>query len=164
MLPMVLVSEDTMDLPQLQLPRLVPVPRVRPPQENIPPTPQQRERIRNLARAYVAEKCPVPPLSLSELREFTAGFILRHAIPPAFADYTGVLLNSELWRDQLATVPFHRRLLLLPKCLRIEDRCPAQFDEFGLLCKQCGLCSIQELQEEAERLGTPCWWPKDRPS
>src|SRR5262249_5524763 len=27
------------------------------------------------------------------------------------------------------------------------------FDEFGLLCKQCGLCSIQDLQVEAERLG-----------
>src|SRR6202011_6404417 len=30
---------------------------------------------------------------------------------------------------------------------------PAPFDEFGLLCKKCGLCSIQVLQEEAERLG-----------
>jgi geranylgeranyl diphosphate synthase type II len=64
-----------------------------------------------------------------------------------------VLLNSEVWREQLATVPFERRLLLLPKCLRVEDKCPAPFDEFGLLCKQCGLCSIQDLQVEAERLG-----------
>src|SRR5207247_5168640 len=44
-------------------------------------------------------------------------------------------------------------LLLLPKCLRVEDQCPVPFDEFGLLCKQCGLCSIQDLQVEAERLG-----------
>ena len=58
-----------------------------------------------------------------------------------------------MWREQLATVPYERRLLLLPKCLRVEDKCPAPFDEFGLLCKQCGLCTIQELQEEAERLG-----------
>jgi geranylgeranyl diphosphate synthase, type II len=65
----------------------------------------------------------------------------------------GVLLNNEVWREQLATVPYDRRLLLLPKCLRVEDKCPAPFDEFGLLCKQCGLCSIQDLQEEAERLG-----------
>ena len=50
-------------------------------------------------------------------------------------------------------MPFDRRLLLLPKCLRVEDKCPAPFDEFGLLCKQCGLCTIQDLQEEAERLG-----------
>ncbi len=35
----------------------------------------------------------------------------------------------------------------------MEDKCPAPFDDFGLLCKRCGLCSIQELQDEAERLG-----------
>ena len=35
----------------------------------------------------------------------------------------------------------------------MEDRCPAPFDEFGLLCKQCGLCSIRDVQLEAERLG-----------
>ena len=58
-----------------------------------------------------------------------------------------------MWREQLAGVPFERRLLLLPKCLRVESKCPAPFDEFGLLCKQCGLCSIQDLQAEAERLG-----------
>ena len=68
-------------------------------------------------------------------------------------DYVGVLLNNEVWREQLATVPYERRLLLLPKCLRVEDECPAPFDEFGLLCKQCGLCTIQDLQDEAERLG-----------
>jgi geranylgeranyl pyrophosphate synthase len=37
--------------------------------------------------------------------------------------------------------------------MRVENKCPAPFDEFGLLCKQCGLCTIQDLQEEAERLG-----------
>ena len=72
---------------------------------------------------------------------------------PIYRDYVGVLLSNEVWREQLATVPFDRRLLLLPKCLRVEDKCPAPFDEFGLLCKQCGLCTIQDLQEEAERLG-----------
>ncbi|MDB6129209.1 MAG: hypothetical protein JWM04_316, partial [Verrucomicrobiales bacterium] len=65
----------------------------------------------------------------------------------------GVLVNNELWRESLASIPFERRLLLLPKCLRVESKCPAPFDEFGLLCKSCGLCSIQDLQVEAERLG-----------
>ena len=71
----------------------------------------------------------------------------------SYRDYIGVLLNNEMWREQLAAVPFERRLLLLPKCLRVESKCPAPFDEFGLLCKQCGLCTIQDLQSEAERLG-----------
>jgi geranylgeranyl pyrophosphate synthase len=70
-----------------------------------------------------------------------------------YRDYIGVLLNNEMWRESLASVPFERRLLLLPKCLRVENKCPAPFDEFGLLCKQCGLCTIQDLQAEAEKLG-----------
>jgi geranylgeranyl pyrophosphate synthase len=142
-----------MELPLVQLPRRVPVQRDREPQENIPPTERERERLRGLARAFIAEKRPVPPLSLPELRSLTEEFIAREGVPQEFIGYTGVLVNGEMWRDQLAAVPFSRRLLLLPKCLRIEDRCPAVFDEFGLLCKQCGLCSIQEIQEEAERLG-----------
>src|SRR5207253_2943588 len=75
------------------------------------------------------------------------------AFNSAFREYIGVVFNSEASRETLASVPFERRLLLLPKCLRVEDKCPAPFDDFGLLCKQCGLCTIQDLQAEAERLG-----------
>ena len=70
-----------------------------------------------------------------------------------YLDYAVVTVNNESWRDALAAVPFERRLLLMPKCLREENRCPAPFDEFGLLCKQCGLCTIQDLTAEAEKLG-----------
>ncbi len=95
----------------------------------------------------------MPPLSLEELRRHADEFLRLNKLDPQFRDYVAVLLNSEVWRESLAAVPFERRLLLLPKCLRVEDQCPAPFDEFGLLCKQCGLCSIQDLQAEAERLG-----------
>ena len=76
------------------------------------------------------------------------------AIDPKYRDYVGVLLNNEVWRDTLAGSPLRTAAVCcLPKCLRVEDKCPAPFDEFGLLCKHCGLCSIQDLQDEAERLG-----------
>jgi geranylgeranyl diphosphate synthase, type II len=142
-----------MQLPVLSLPRAVPVQRERQPKENIPQTRSERELLRSNLRAFIAEHKPVPPLSTQELRRLSEQFVARHHIDPKYLDYAIVLFNSEVWRDQLATVPFERRLLLLPKCLRIEDKCPAPFDEFGLLCKQCGLCTIQELQEEAEKLG-----------
>src|SRR5260370_13949823 len=70
-----------------------------------------------------------------------------------YREYVGVLINNEMWRENLAGVPYERRLLLLPKCLRVESKCPAPFDEFGLLCKQCGLCTIHDLQSDAEKLG-----------
>lgn len=142
-----------MQLPVLSLPRAVPLQRERTPQENIPQTRGEREHLRRRLRKFVAEKQPVAPLSLAELRRLAEDFVDGEGIDRRYVDYTGVLLNGEVWRDQLASVPYERRLLLLPKCLRVEDQCPAPFDEFGLLCKQCGLCTIQDLQEEAERLG-----------
>jgi geranylgeranyl pyrophosphate synthase len=142
-----------MQLPILTLPRAVPVQRERQPKENIPQTRAQRESIRARLRQYVVDAKLVAPLSIADLRKHAQKCVQEQELAAIYTDYVGVLLNSEVWRDQLARVPYQRRLLLLPKCMRIEDKCPAPFDEFGLLCKQCGLCTIQELQEEAERLG-----------
>ena len=144
-----------MQIPIMKLPRRIPLLPSRSPQANIPQTRAERERFRRIVAQYAAANSErlVPPLVLDELKRASEDMIARASIDPIYRDYAAVLLNSEVWRDQLAAVPFERRLLLLPKCLRVEDRCPAPFDEFGLLCKQCGLCSIQDLQEEAERLG-----------
>ncbi len=137
----------------LTLPRSVPTQSGRPTQETIPPTREDRESVRVLAERYVADVKPVIPLSLEELRTHAEALIERAGLDPKYRDYVAVVVNAEANRDALATVPYERRLLLLPKCLRVEDRCPAPFDDFGLLCKQCGLCTIQDLQNEAERLG-----------
>ena len=104
-------------------------------------------------REYVAQRNPVPPLSLEELKRHADAMVAFLGCDPVYRDYVGILINNEVWRETLAAVPCSRRLLLLPKCLRVESKCPAPFDEFGLLCKQCGLCTIQDLQSEAERLG-----------
>lgn len=127
--------------------------RFRQPKKNIPQTKQERDRILGIVRDYRESEALVPPMPLDELREHTEKLLAIHGIDPLHRDYTGVLLSNELWRESLATVPFEKRLLLMPKCLRVESKCPAPFDEFGLLCKQCGLCSIQDFQNEAEKLG-----------
>jgi geranylgeranyl diphosphate synthase type II len=137
----------------LTLPRAVPQQKIRPPKKNIPQTLVQRQYILGQVRAYVAEHKPVPPLPQEDLKVHADRLVAQLGCEPIYRDYIGVLLNNEMWREQLAAVPFERRLLLLPKCLRVENKCPAPFDEFGLLCKQCGLCTIQDLQAEAERLG-----------
>ncbi len=144
-----------MQIPVIQLPRQVPTQPVRTPQDNIPQTRTEREQIKAAVEEYIdaVRESAVPPLVLDELRLHSAEVVRRMGIDAKYRDYVGLLVNNEVWREQLASVPYHRRLLLLPKCLRVEDKCPAPFDEFGLLCKQCGLCSIQDLQQEAERLG-----------
>jgi len=142
-----------MHLPVLSLPRAVPTQSARPPQVNIPQTKAERDQITAIVRGYVERYRPVPPMPIAELREHADRIVAAAALDPAHRDYVGVIVSNEAWRDTLATIPYERRLLLMPKCLRVEARCPAPFDEFGLLCKKCGLCSIQDLQTEAERLG-----------
>ena len=137
----------------LTLPRPVPMQKFRTPKKNIPQTLPERTAILGAVRNYVAEFNPVPPMPTEELKEHADKLVAGIGCNPIYRDYIGVLINNEMWRETLAAVPFERRLLLLPKCLRVESKCPAPFDEFGLLCKQCGLCSIQDLQAEAERLG-----------
>ena len=127
--------------------------RFRTPKKNVPQTPIERNHFLHVIRNYVAEFNPVPPMPTDELKVHADRVIGMLKCDPIYRDYIGVLINNEMWREQLAAVPFERRLLLLPKCLRVEAKCPAPFDEFGLLCKQCGLCSIQDLQAEAEKLG-----------
>lgn len=142
-----------MQLPMITLPRAVPEQHTRPTQANIPPTKIERDQVLALVRGYVQAHKLVPPMPVAELREHADRIVEGAGVAPAYRDYAGVLVNNESWRDTLAGIPYERRLLMLPKCLRVEARCPAPFDEFGLLCKKCGLCSIQDLQEEAERLG-----------
>jgi len=137
----------------LTLPRAVPAQPTRPPQANIPQTREERERIKQIVGRHVARTQPVLPLSLEDLRKNADQILAAAKLDPAHRDYIAVVFNSEASREALAAVPYERRLLLLPKCLRVEDKCPAPFDDFGLLCKQCGLCTIQDLQNEAERLG-----------
>ena len=127
--------------------------RFRQPKNNIPQTALQRTQILHAVRQYVAEHKPVPPMPAEELKVHANKLMELLECDAIYRDYIGVLINNEMWREPLASIPFERRLLLLPKCLRVESKCPAPFDEFGLLCKQCGLCSIQDLQSEAERLG-----------
>ncbi len=142
-----------LELPILSLPRAVPAERERQPQSNIPQTRGEREKAKQVIAQYVLRESPVPPLSGEELRTHARAVADQFGFDSSYLDYLGVLISNEAWKEHLATVPYERRLLLMPKCLRVEEKCPAPFDEFGLLCKRCGLCSIQELQEEAERLG-----------
>lgn len=142
-----------MQVPLLTLPQPVPVQRMRKPQDNVPQTRAERDHVMRLVRQYVAAHNPVPPMPMEQLKVHAEKLLETAGLDPKYRDYVAVLVNNEAWRETLAGIPFERRLLLMPKCLREEKHCPAPFDEFGLLCKKCGLCSIQDLQDEAERLG-----------
>ncbi|MBN1442017.1 MAG: DUF116 domain-containing protein [Planctomycetes bacterium] len=105
------------------------------------------------AGRYVQARTLVPPVSMEELRGISREFLEAEGLDSAYVNYAAILLNNELWKESLAAIPFERRLLLLPKCLRVEETCPATFDEIGMLCKKCGSCPIHEIQTAAEKLG-----------
>ena len=137
----------------LTLPAKVPKQAYRPAQSNIPDDKQVRVFLKRVVVDHVRAVGAVPPLTMEELREHAGAVLTTAGLDSKYRDYAAILVSNEAWRDTLAQIPYNRRLLLLPKCLRVEERCPAPFDEFGLLCKECGLCSIQDLSVEAERLG-----------
>ena len=117
--------------------------------QSIPQTPDERESLRSAIADYASQHRLVPPLSMEELRDH-ATLLAPH---PDLVDYAMVLLNNVVWTETVASIPYERRLLLLPQCLRDSRNCPATIDEFGLLCEECGRCAIGELQAAAEELG-----------
>ena len=125
----------------------------KPTQPGIPPSKLERDRLVRVVASYVAVRKPVPPLSAGELLMHADSIIKADGIDPSYRKLIGILVNNEAWRDTVAGIPCSRRLLLLPKCFRVEGKCPGTFDEFGLKCKRCGQCAIEHLQAEAERLG-----------
>jgi geranylgeranyl diphosphate synthase type II len=119
----------------------------------VPPDKAGREQVLAAVRRHAAESELVPPLTLEELRQHAAAVMARDGIVAKYSDFVTVLVSNEIWRATLASIPFERRVLLLPQCLRTKTICPAAVDEMGLLCAQCGTCATGTLQAEAEALG-----------
>src|SRR5437764_2992352 len=83
----------------------------------------------------------------------TEAFLRANGWGEQYTGFALVALMNEFWREQVSAVPFHRRLLLLPHCLKNAEGCPADYDEFGLDCKKCGACSVADFKVRAEELG-----------
>jgi len=113
---------------------------------------QQESQI-NSIRKYVASYELVPPLSIDELKYHAKELIAKHTLSEDDLSFIMIMLNNVLWEETVAAIPFERRILLLPQCLKHPTKCQADTDEFGLLCQQCGACPIGEFQKEGESLG-----------
>ncbi len=141
------------NLPLFEVPPGSPRQQYRPAQPNIPNDKSQRDHLKRLARRHVAQAKLVPPLTLDELKDQSERVCKLADLESIYRSFAAVVVNNEAWRDTLARIPYDRRLLLLPQCLRAQGRCQAPIDELGLVCQDCGSCAIHYLQTEAERLG-----------
>jgi len=110
--------------------------------------------LRQHAACEVAGLKDVPPFSLRHLVALARSLAKRIGVcDETDIKLLAILIHNEAWRGTVARIPFSRRLLLLPQCLRSRDACPAGRDEFGLLCDACGRCALGALQSEATALG-----------
>ena len=124
-----------------------------PNRDQVPQAKAERRRLRAAVRDYVETHRPVPPLTTGELDLHADRVLASSGADAKYRKWVAVLVSNTTWRDRVAAVPFDHRLLLLPKCLRDDDACEGTFDEFGLLCAECGRCPIMDLKNEAEALG-----------
>ena len=110
--------------------------------------------LRRRAAACIAAHAATPPMPLHQLVAMATDLAANLGIADAQeVKLLTVFLHNEAWRETVAGIPFARRLLLLPHCLRSRKDCPADHDEFGLLCEACGRCPLGALQREATDLG-----------
>ena len=119
----------------------------------IPETRPLRDRIRDAARDYVRPLDKAKPLTRDDYRAHADTLLKQLGLGDQYLGFTLVCIANEFWRDQVAAIPFHRRLMLLPHCLKNAEGCPAEYDEFGLNCEKCGACSVADFKGKAEQLG-----------
>ena len=93
------------------------------------------------------------PFSKGELESYGYKLLEQMKLPEKYLGFAMVLIGNFFWKQQFLAIPFERRLLLLPHCLKHAEGCPADYDEFGLDCEKCGACSIADYKGRAEKLG-----------
>lgn len=119
----------------------------------VPPQAEIRKDLRRRVRLFISENRISPPSSLHILQKSAGNIIQQSGLQEEMLNFTMVLLGNEIWRETVMSTPFHRRLLLLPQCLRNDNQCQGVFDELGLICAGCQGCQIDSILNRAEMLG-----------
>ncbi len=112
-----------------------------------------RQRLRRACIEAAQQLDKSQPLSKDQMEAAARLLLEKHQQPEGYLGWTMVMLASAFWQSQVASVPYHRRLFLLPHCLKHAEGCPADYDEFGLDCRKCGACAIADFRIKAEDLG-----------
>jgi geranylgeranyl pyrophosphate synthase len=119
----------------------------------VPETRELRDRVRGAVEGFCKRIDRARPLTKEAAREMSVSILKSLNLGEQYLGFTMVMLTNEFWRSQVAAIPFNRRLMLLPHCLKNAEGCPADYDEFGLDCKKCGACEVGDFRTKAEELG-----------
>lgn len=119
----------------------------------VPQTLRGREEIKSAAEKYAAGLDKSKPFNKNELEKHSRTLLDQMQLPEMYLGFAMVMIGNFFWKRQFLSIPFERRMLLLPHCLKHAEGCPADYDEFGLDCERCGACSIADYKVKAEKLG-----------
>jgi geranylgeranyl diphosphate synthase type II len=109
--------------------------------------------IRRKTEAFFSANDVMPPISYETLTGYANMFIDTHQWALTYRAFVMVCCGNAIWRKVVGAVPYNRRILLLPQCLKSSKLCMAVQDDMGLLCSECGNCSLSGFLREAENLG-----------
>ena len=107
--------------PATAIPRSWHVRRTGPPQDDVPATRAERERLRESARERADEHGLVPPLPLDEIHAHAARVVERVGLDARYRKFAAVLVNNAIWGEVVAAVPYGRRLLLRLRRHNLSD-------------------------------------------
>jgi geranylgeranyl diphosphate synthase type II len=119
----------------------------------VPETRAERDRVRAEAHTFGKTLDRSKPLTKQGLQKMAENLLQTMGLGEQYLGFTMVAISNEFWREQVSSIDFKRRLLLLPHCLKHAEGCPADYDEFGLDCRKCGACSVADFKTKAEDLG-----------
>jgi len=114
---------------------------------------QERQELINHAEWRVSSSKILPPSSYHQLSRMAQEIIEVNNLNPSFKAFLMICCGNAIWRKAFEKIPYQRRILLLPECLKDSQHCNAEKDTFGVLCSACGSCSINDILNEAEDLG-----------
>src|SRR5262249_40007631 len=97
-----------------------------------PETQELRERIRAEAFQYVHNTDRSRPLSKKELEAHGRALLEKMGLEEGYLGFAMVMLGNGFWKEQFVSIPFEKRILLLPHCLKHVEACSAHTDELGL--------------------------------
>ncbi|MCC9644621.1 polyprenyl synthetase family protein [Rhodopirellula sp. JC740] len=121
--------------------------------KEVPETLAMRESLRDRCAEVAAKLDRSHPMTKDEMEQISRRMLEEADLPESYLGWVMVMISSAFWADELASVPPERRLFLLPHCLKHAEGCPAEYDQFGMNCKECGACSIADFRSIAEDMG-----------
>ncbi len=119
----------------------------------VPDTLELREKVKAAAEEYARSLDRSRAFTRNELEHHGRALLDQMGLPEKYLGFSMVMVGNFFWKQQFLAIPFNRRMLLLPHCLKHAEGCPAEYTQFGLDCERCGACSIADYKVKAEELG-----------